>query len=78
MQTKTCCNPCECNPVENEYEYECLSTNSAWECTRCNKVNAPHVDQCNCKPYESCCELNVSELQDIVVEIVVDIFKQLS
>lgn len=22
----------------------------AWECPRCQKVNAPHVDQCDCAP----------------------------
>lgn len=22
----------------------------AWECPRCHKINAPHVDRCDCKP----------------------------
>ena len=22
----------------------------AWECPRCQRVNAPHVDQCGCQP----------------------------
>lgn len=22
--------------------------NNSWECHRCNKVNAPHADQCSC------------------------------
>ena len=25
-----------------------IPVKSAWECPRCHKVNAPHVDQCSC------------------------------
>lgn len=25
-----------------------ISVSSSWICVRCKKVNAPHVDQCNC------------------------------
>jgi len=23
---------------------------TAWECPRCHKINAPHVDRCDCEP----------------------------
>lgn len=25
---------------------------TAWECTRCHRINAPHVDRCDCEPTE--------------------------
>lgn len=29
---------------------EPLSPRISWECSRCRKINAPHVDQCPCDP----------------------------
>lgn len=25
-----------------------IKEQKAWECPRCHKVNAPHIDQCSC------------------------------
>lgn len=27
-----------------------MNDHTAWECPRCHKINAPHVNQCECKP----------------------------
>jgi hypothetical protein len=31
-------------PEENDYMEK-----QAWECPRCKKINAPHIDQCKCE-----------------------------
>lgn len=36
-----------------DQEHECLiwlPTRAPWTCPRCNRVNAPHADQCTCGP----------------------------
>lgn len=30
-----------------------IPVKAAWECPRCHKVNAPHVDQCSCSATSS-------------------------
>lgn len=43
-------NPCSCllrKPIEFKFT---SSTPRGWECPRCQKIHAPHVDECDCKP----------------------------
>jgi hypothetical protein len=37
-------------PEQYKYTNNGLIGRTAWECPRCHKVNAPHVDKCDCVP----------------------------
>ena len=39
-------------PEQYKFTNNGLIGRTAWECPRCHKVNAPHVEKCDCVPVE--------------------------
>lgn len=44
-------NPIEPAPsVPSPFQFVPTAPRAAWECPRCRRVNAPHLDHCDCQP----------------------------
>lgn len=52
--SSTAPNLCRCQPVTTSGDApEVKARRASWECHRCKRVNAPHVDQCTCEVDEN-------------------------